>query len=33
MIHIVFGPSPSGDLKVALKDLGVDKKEHVICKR
>ncbi|WP_027415652.1 DUF1835 domain-containing protein [Aneurinibacillus terranovensis] len=30
MTHILFGPSPSGSLKVALKDLRVDKKERVI---
>lgn len=30
MIHILFGPSPAGGLKVALKDLGLDKKDRVI---
>jgi hypothetical protein len=30
MIHILFGPSPAGGLKVALKDLGLEKKDSVI---
>lgn len=30
MIHILFGPSPSGSLKIALKESGLDKKERVI---
>ena len=29
MIHILFGPSPMGSLKIALKDLDIEK-EHVI---
>ena len=30
MIHIVFGASASGSLKVVLKEMGLDKKEKVI---
>lgn len=30
MFHILFGPSPAGGLKMALKDLGLDKKDRVI---
>jgi hypothetical protein len=30
MIHILFGPSPAGGLKVALKDFGLEKKDSVI---
>ncbi|MBN6187785.1 DUF1835 domain-containing protein [Aneurinibacillus sp. BA2021] len=30
MVHILFGDSPAGSLKVALKDLGVYKEENVI---
>ncbi|HWO97760.1 MAG TPA: DUF1835 domain-containing protein [Bacillus sp. (in: firmicutes)] len=30
MIHILFGASPAGSLKVVLKELGLDKKEKVI---
>ncbi|QNB47817.1 DUF1835 domain-containing protein [Thermanaerosceptrum fracticalcis] len=30
MIHILFGQSPSGCLKIVLKKIGVTKEEHVI---
>ncbi|MGG4012495.1 DUF1835 domain-containing protein [Bacillus smithii] len=30
MVHILFGDSPAGSLKVVLKDLGVHKEENVI---
>lgn len=30
MVHILFGDSPAGGLKVALKNLGVDQEERVI---